>query len=37
MVAKQIQTKTLRFQNEKMEEETVYAPRGSSIVLQEGY
>jgi hypothetical protein len=37
MVAKQIQTKTLRFQNEKMEEEMVYALGGSCGGLQEGY
>jgi hypothetical protein len=29
MVAKQKQTKTLRFEDEKMEENIVYAPRGS--------
>jgi hypothetical protein len=29
MVAEQKQTKSLRFQNEKMEEKIVYAPRGS--------
>jgi len=37
MVAKQIQTKTLWFQNEKMEKEMVYAPWGSCGGLQEGY
>ncbi len=37
MVAKKKPTKTLRFQDEKVEEEKVYAPRGSHGGVQEGY
>jgi hypothetical protein len=37
MVAKKKQTKTFRFQDEEVEEEKVYAPRGSHGGVQEGY
>jgi hypothetical protein len=37
MVVKKKQTKTLRFQDEKVEEEKVYAPRCSHGGVQEGY
>jgi len=37
MVAKQKQTKNLRFQNENTKEETIYAPRGSHGGLQSGF
>jgi hypothetical protein len=37
MVAKQKQTKALRFQDEEIEEDKVYAPRNSYGGVQEGY
>jgi hypothetical protein len=36
-IAKKKKTKTLRFQDEKTKEETIYAPRGNHGGLQEGY
>lgn len=37
MIIKQKHTKNLRFQNEKMEEETIYAPRDNCGGLQGGF
>ncbi len=36
-IAEQKQTKTLRFQDEKMEEEMIFTLRGGHGWLQEGY